>query len=144
MTESAGGTDLRADRYGIRPRVRRRWIPLVLGVIVLLAGFGVAYAYYQNFGPSDIDPEQLGYVVDDDSTITVHLKVTRKNPEQPVVCWVRAMSRDGSEVGRREVLIEPSSSGTVELTTVVKASARPSAGNIYGCSSHVPGYLRAG
>lgn len=133
-----------ADRYGIRPRKPRRWVALALGVVVVLAGLGIAYLGYQKYGPDDIEAEQLGYVVLDDSTMTIRLKVTRADPERPVVCFVRAMARDGSELGRREVLIEPSGSGTVELTTVVRSSARPASGSVYACSDQVPGYLRAG
>jgi len=136
--------DRRTDRYGTTPRPSRRWIPIALGAVVLAAGLGVAYIGFQKYGPDDIDAEQLGYTVVDDATISVHLKVTRKDPEQPVVCFVRAMARDGSELGRREVLIEPSSSGTIELTTTVRASARPISSSIYGCSDDVPKYLRAG
>lgn len=133
-----------ADRYGAGPRKPRRWIVPVLGVLVVLAGLGVAYLGYQKYGPEDIEAEQLGYVVVDDSTMTIRLKVTRADPQQPVVCFVRAMARDGSELGRREVLIEPSSSGTVELTTVVRSSARPVSGSVYACSDRVPSYLRVG
>ncbi|WP_454195235.1 DUF4307 domain-containing protein [Nocardia sp. Marseille-Q1738] len=133
-----------ADRYGTRPSARRRWIVPVLGALVVLAGLGVAYLGYQKYGPDDIEAEQLGYTVVDDSTMTIRLKVTRADPSRPVVCFVRAMARDGSELGRREVLVEPSSSGTVELTTTVRASARPVSGSIYACSDQVPSYLRAG
>ncbi|WP_280253756.1 DUF4307 domain-containing protein [Nocardia abscessus] len=133
-----------ADRYGTRPRKRRRWVAPALGVVVVLAGLGVAYLGYQKYGPDDIEAEQLGYVVVDDSTMTIRLKVTRADPQRPVVCFVRAMARDGSELGRREVLVEPSGSGTVELTTVVRSSARPASGSVYACSDQVPGYLQAG
>ncbi|WP_063036517.1 DUF4307 domain-containing protein [Nocardia pseudovaccinii] len=146
MSETPGDTpiDRRADRYGTTPRPTRRWIPFALGAVVLAAGLGVAYVGFQKYGPEDIDAEQLGYTVVDDSTISVHLKVTRKDPQQPVVCFVRAMARDGSELGRREVLIEPSGSGTIELTTTVRASDRPVSSSVYGCSDDVPKYLRAG
>jgi len=146
MTETpgTGPADRRADRYGTTPRPTRRWIPLALGAVVLAAGLGVAYIGFQKYGPHDIDAEQLGYTVVDDSTMSVHLKVTRKDPQHPVVCFVRAMARDGSELGRRELLIEPSDSGTIELTTTVRASARPVSSSIYGCSADVPKYLRAG
>ncbi|MBF6226387.1 DUF4307 domain-containing protein [Nocardia abscessus] len=133
-----------ADRYGTRPRKRRRWVAPALGAVVVLAGLGVAYLGYQKYGPDDIEAEQLGYVVVDDSTMTIRLKVTRADPQRPVVCFVRAMARDGAELGRREVLVEPSGSGTVELSTVVRSSARPASGSVYACSDQVPGYLRAG
>lgn len=142
---TAGATARRADRYGAAaPGARRRWLPVALTVAVAAAGLGVAYLGYDKYGPKEIEGEQLGYVVVDDSTMTVRIKVSRKDPDRPVVCLVRAMARDGSEVGRREVLVSPSRSGTVELTTTVRASARPSAGNIYACTDQVPSYLRAG
>ncbi|MFF0491521.1 DUF4307 domain-containing protein [Nocardia sp. NPDC004068] len=132
-----------ADRYGTGPRRDRRWVAGALGAVVVLLGLGVAYLGYRQFGPQDIEPDQLGYQLVDDSTLTVHFKVTRKHPDRPVVCFVRAMDTDGAEVGRREVLIAPSDSGTVEITVPVRATARPANGNIYGCSGKVPEYLRA-
>ncbi|WP_067835597.1 DUF4307 domain-containing protein [Nocardia lijiangensis] len=133
-----------ADRYGTKPRTPRRKVALALGVAVVAAGLGIAFLGFQKFGPKDIDAEQLGYTIVDESTMTIRMKVTRDEPGEPVVCFVRAMDRDGAEVGRREVLIAPSTSGTIELTTTVRSSARPAAGNVYGCSDHVPAYLRAG
>ncbi|AHH21335.1 hypothetical protein NONO_c65650 [Nocardia nova SH22a] len=133
-----------SDRYGSAPRRNRRWIPIALGIVVVIAGLIVAYVGYRQYGPKDIQPDQLGYDLVDNSTVTVHFKVTRKHPEQPVVCVVRGMDTEGSEVGRREVLVPGSDSGTVELNTTVKTTSRPANGNIYGCSGEVPPYLRAG
>lgn len=139
---SAAAAARHADRYGTKPPARRTWLLVVLGIGVLVAGLGVAYLGFQKYGPKAIETEQLGYVVVDDSTLTVRMKVTRDNPEQPVVCFVRAMDRDSAEVGRREVLVPGSDSTSVQVTTTVKSSARPSAGDIYGCTEQVPGYLR--
>ncbi len=136
-------TDRVADRYGARPPRDRRRIAIALGAVVVLLGLGVAYLGYRQFGPQDIEPDQLGYAYVDDSTMDIHFKVTRKHPDQPVVCFVRTMDTDGAEVGRREVLIPPSTSGTVELTATVRSTARPANGNIYGCSGKVPQYLKA-
>ncbi|MFD4434029.1 DUF4307 domain-containing protein [Nocardia sp. NPDC058497] len=139
---SAAAAARHADRYGRKPPVRRLWLLVTLGVGVLVAGLGVAYLGFQKYGPKAIETEQLGYVVDDDSTLTVRMKVTRDSPQQAVVCFVRAMDRDGAEVGRREVLVPGSDSTSVQVTTTVKSSARASAGDIYGCTEEVPGYLR--
>ncbi|MBF6330825.1 DUF4307 domain-containing protein [Nocardia transvalensis] len=132
-----------ADRYGQRPRRNRRWTAFALGAVVIVLGVVVAYVGYRQYGPKDIEPDQLGYTLVNDSTVEVHFKLTRKHPDRPVVCFVRAMDTDGAEVGRREVLIPASTSGTVELTTTVRSTARPANGNIYGCSGKVPPYLRA-
>ncbi|MEV0359113.1 DUF4307 domain-containing protein [Nocardia sp. NPDC050697] len=136
----------RAERYGTRRSgvSGRRRVAAGLGVLVAAAGVGIGYLGYQKFGPKDVEAEQLGYVIVDDSTLDLRIKVTRADPAQPVVCIVRAMSRDGEETGRREVLVLPSESGTVEVGTRIRASARPASGSVYACSTSVPGYLRAG
>ncbi|MFC6014061.1 DUF4307 domain-containing protein [Nocardia lasii] len=131
-----------ADRYGTKPPVRRVWVLVALAVGVVVAGFTVAYLGYQKYGPKSIETEQLGYVVVDDATLDVRIKVTRDDPQRAVVCFVRAMDRDAAEVGRREVLVPGSDSTSVVVNTTVKTSARASAGDIYGCGDQVPGYLR--
>lgn len=142
-TSSRPGSGSVGDRYG-KASTRRRWVLPVLSVGVVVLGLIIAYIGYKQFGPKDIDPEQLGYTVINDSTVEAHFKVTRTHPERAAVCFVRAMDSNGSEVGRREVLIVPSSSGTVELKTIVRSVARPAASDIYGCGGTVPAYLRAG
>ncbi|MFC4125660.1 DUF4307 domain-containing protein [Nocardia rhizosphaerae] len=141
---SAAAAARHADRYGTKPPVRRPWLLGALGVGVLVAGLVVAFLGYQKYGPKPIETEQLGYVVVDDATLTVRMKVTRDEPERDVVCFVRAMDRDGAEVGRREVLVPGSEHQSLEVATTVKTSARPSAGDIYGCTDDVPAYLRVG
>ncbi|UGT64319.1 DUF4307 domain-containing protein [Nocardia asteroides] len=136
----------RAERYGGSGRTgpgRGRAVAAGLGVLVVAAGVGVGFLGYQKFGPKDVEAEQLGYVVVDDSTLDLRIKVTRADPAQPVVCIVRVMSRDGEETGRREVLVTPSVHGTVEVATVIRSSERPASGSVYACSTTVPGYLRA-
>lgn len=135
-----------ADRYGTTPaasRSRRRMLMAAIGVLVLLAGLGVAYVGWSNYGPEEVAAEQLGYTTIDDSTIDVRIKVTRQDPQQPVVCILRAMDADIAEVGRREVLVQGSPHGTVELTTTIRTSGRASSGTVYTCSDNVPEYLRS-
>ncbi|MFE2998874.1 DUF4307 domain-containing protein [Nocardia sp. NPDC059246] len=133
-----------ADRYGITPRKTRRWLPYALGAVVILAGLGVSYLGYRTYGPQAIEPDRIGYTIVDDSTVSVDFKVTRKDPGQAVVCFVRAMDGDTDEVGRREILVPGSDSGTVRVVTTIKTTRRAGAGNVYGCTDHVPAYLRAG
>jgi hypothetical protein len=56
---------------------------------------------------------------------------------------VRVRAKDGSETGRREVLIPPSTQKTVQVTAVLKSSKPAAVGDIYGCGTDVPAYLRA-
>jgi hypothetical protein len=69
--------------------------------------------------------------------------VTREDPSQPVVCIIRARAIDGSETGRREVLVPPATQQTVQVTAVVKSSKPPVVGDVYGCGADVPSYLVA-
>jgi hypothetical protein len=131
-----------AARYG-RQRTNRRWIAIGLTVLVLAIGIGIAVIASQRFGTGEVKGELGGYQLIDDETVQVTITVTRDDPSRPVVCIVRARSIDGSETGRREVLVPPSKQKTVQVTTVVKASRPPVVGDVYGCGTDVPSYLVA-
>ncbi|OBA57479.1 hypothetical protein A5647_23540 [Mycobacterium sp. 1100029.7] len=132
------------SRYG-RSRlsgISRRRLAIGLGVLVLAAGIGVAVVGYQRLGTADVSGSLAGYAVVDNETASVTISVTRSDPSRPVDCIVRVRAQDGSETGRREVLVPPSSQATVQVTTTVKSSAPPVMADIYGCGTDVPGYLR--
>jgi len=131
-------------RYG-RPRLSRssrRRIAIGLPVLIVAAGVVVAVVGYQRLGTSDVSGSLAGYQLVDDETASVTISVTRSNPSRPVDCIVRVRSKDGSETGRREVLVPPSDQATVQVTTTVKSVQRPAMADIYGCGVNVPGYLR--
>ncbi len=132
-------------RYGRSrlSRVSRRRVAIALGVLTLAAGIAVAIVGYQRLGTSDVSGSLAGYQVIDDETASVTISVTRSDPSRPVDCIVRVRAKDGSETGRREVLVPPSAQATVQVTTTVKSSRPPAMADIYGCGTDVPGYLRA-
>lgn len=132
------------SRYGSSrlSRVSRRWVIVTLGVLVVVAGLGVAVVGYHRLGTSDVKGSLAGYQVIDDQTASITISVTRSNPARPVDCIVRVRSADGSETGRREVLVPPSQEATVQVTTTVKSSQPPKVADIYGCGTDVPAYLR--
>jgi hypothetical protein len=134
-----------AARYGRQrlSRRTRRWIAIGLTVLVLVAGVVIAVIASQRFGAGDVKGELGGYRIVDNETVEVTISVTRDDPSRPVVCIVRARSIDGSETGRREVLVPPSTQATVQVTTIVKASRPPVVGDVYGCGTDVPSYLVA-
>ncbi|RDH78140.1 DUF4307 domain-containing protein [Mycolicibacterium moriokaense] len=137
--------DRPSARYGrqrMSRRSRRRWA-IGLTALVLLAGVVVAIVASQRLGRGDVQGELGGYQVVDAQTLAVTVKVTRADPSRPVVCIVRARSIDGSETGRRELLVPPSSQATVTITATVKSTRPPVAGDVYGCGTDVPGYLVA-
>ena len=131
-------------RYGRGPLLRpSRRRAAVLAVVVAAVGVVVAVIGYQRLGRSDVSGTLAGYRLIDGQTVSVTISVTRKDPSRPVDCIVRVRAKDGSETGRREVLVAPSSQETVQVTTTVKSSKPAAVGDIYGCGTDVPGYLRA-
>jgi hypothetical protein len=143
MTDSSGGRPRPASRYG-RPgmsaRARRR-VAIGLGLLVVAAGVGLAAVAYQRFEGVDVSGESAAFEVLDDRTVSITISVTRKDPSRPVVCIVRARSRDGAETGRREIVVPPAADRTIQVTTTVKSYTRPFVGDIYGCGTEIPGYL---
>ncbi|MGV0793349.1 DUF4307 domain-containing protein [Mycolicibacterium sp. XJ1819] len=134
-----------ATRYGRQrlDRRGRRWTLFALTGLVLAAGVAIAVIGWQRFGTGEVKGEAGAFRVVDGQTVEVTVNVTRRDPARPVVCIVRARSIDGSETGRREVLVPPSSSQTVQVTTLVTASSQPVVGDVYGCGTDVPSYLVA-
>ena len=131
-------------RYGRGPLLRSsRRRAAALAVVVAAVGVVVAVIGYQRLGRSEVTGTLAGYRLIDDQTVSVTISVTRKDPSRPVDCIVRVRAKDGSETGRREVLVAPSSQVTVQVTTIVKSSKPAAVGDIYGCGTDVPGYLRA-
>ena len=134
-----------ADRYGRQrlSRRARRWIAAGLTVFILVAGVLIALIAFGRLGSGEVEGRLGGYQLVDDKTVSVTISVTRADPSRPVVCIVRARAKDGSETGRREVLVPPSEQATVQVTTIVKSSRPPAVGDVYGCGTEVPSYLVA-
>jgi len=122
----------------------RRRLGIVLGALVVLAGVVIALVAYQRFENVDVEGKAAAFDILDDHTVVVTISVTRKDPSQPVVCIARTRSKDGVETGRREVLVPPSESKTVQVKTTVNSFKRAFVGDVYGCGTDVPGYLVAG
>jgi hypothetical protein len=135
-----------AARYGRQRLTRRtrRWIVVGLTALVLVAGVAIAAVAFVRFGAGEVKGELAGYRIIDDRTVEVTVTVTRDDPSQPAVCIVRARSYDGSETGRREVLVGPSPQETVQVTTSVTTSRPAVVGDVYGCGTDVPAYLVGG
>ncbi|KJX74630.1 DUF4307 domain-containing protein [Mycobacterium lepromatosis] len=138
-------TPLPNTRYG-RPRLpsrsRRRGV-IALAVLAVAASTGIAVIGYQRLGTSDVAGSLASYRILDDETASVTISVTRSDPSHPVDCIVRVRAKDGSETGRREVLVAPSEATTVQVVTTVKSAQTPVMADVYGCGTDVPGYLRA-
>lgn len=131
-------------RYG-RPRLSRRArrrVAIALGVLVAAAGIVIAVIGYQRISTSAVTGSLVGHRLVDDETASVTISVTRSDPSRPVACIVRVRATNGSETGRRELLVPPSEATTVQVTTTVKSSQPPVMADVYGCGTEVPSYLR--
>ncbi|MBJ7337829.1 DUF4307 domain-containing protein [Mycolicibacterium sp.] len=134
-----------ASRYGRQrlDRRSRRRLVLILSVAIVAAGVALALVAYQRLGTSEIKGELGGYELVDGDTVRVTISVTREDPSRPAVCIIRAKSIDGAEVGRRELLVAPSTRKTVQVTALVKSTRQAVVGDVYGCGTDVPSYLVA-
>jgi uncharacterized protein (DUF58 family) len=136
-------TDRPTRRYG-GPRLSgggRRLLAVAMGALALALAVAVAVVAYQRLGDNDVEGALAGYRLIDDETVSVTITVQRSDPSRPVVCIVRSRAKDGSETGRRELLVPPSDQASVQVTTTVKSSRPPVMGDVYGCGLDVPGYL---
>ena len=131
------------SRYGQTRLSRwlRRSVVIALVALVVATGVAIAVVGYQRLSRHDIEGTMTGYQLIDDETVSVTLTVRRSDPSRPAVCIVRARSKDGSETGRRELLVAPSTQASVQVTTTVKSSKPPVMGDVYGCGLNVPSYL---
>ena len=145
MAETPLDAPLASSRYGRTPMApgTGRRARIALTALAIAAGLAVAAIGYQRFAGSDVEGKMGAFEVLDDHTVSVTISVTRKDPGTPVVCIVRARSKDGAETGRREILVGPSEAKTVQVTTTVKSYRQPVMGDIYGCGADVPPYLQA-
>lgn len=134
-----------AARYGRQrlSRSGRRRIAIGMTLLIVVLGVVIAIIGFQRLGTNDVKGELSAYRLLDDRTVEVTVGVTREDPSRPVVCIVRARSVDGSETGRREILVPPSSQVTVQVTALVKTTRPAAVGDVYGCGTDVPGYLVA-
>lgn len=132
-------------RYGRNrlSRKSRRGVVIGLTVLVLALGVGIAVVAYRQIGSGPVKGTLAGYQVIDGETASVTISVYRTDPSRPVACIVRIRSKDGSETGRREVLVPPANQQTVQVTTTLKSSKPPAMADVYGCGADVPEYLRS-
>ncbi|CAM4069171.1 DUF4307 domain-containing protein [Kibdelosporangium persicum] len=126
-------------RYGsARPRpLSRTWKWVLTGVGLLLA-VAIAFVAYRNLGSAPITAESTSFSEAGPDSVKITFTVTRDEPGRDAVCVVRARVRDGSEGGRKEVLIP---AGQSTISSVIKSSGEPVTADVFGCSYQVPPYL---
>lgn len=137
------GRALPEGRYGARGRPPRRRTYWLVGAAALVVGGAVTYLAYTNLGSAAIETERTGFVNLPDNAMRMSFTVTRDHPDQAAVCIVRVRGRDGSESGRKEVLIPPGGSPTA-VETIIRSTVEPVTADVFGCSYQVPEYLSTG
>ena len=142
MTERSASPPQSRYGRGRLHRPSRRWF-IALTVVAVAIGVALAVIGYQRLGRSDVEGTLAAYQLIDSHTVSVTISVTRIDPSRPVDCIVRVRAKDGGETGRREVLVPPATQATVQVTAIVKSNRPPVVGDVYGCGTDVPGYLRA-
>jgi hypothetical protein len=109
-------------------------VPVALGAVVVVAGVAAAVDLAQRYGPGrpyDASVERFYDVTE----AQVVVEFTVVVPEGgTAVCAVRARARDGSEVGRAEVTVDPPPGVTRPLVSHrLPTSARPVTGEVQRC-----------
>jgi hypothetical protein len=121
-------------RYGRRRDDRRRLaVPIVLGVLVLVASVLLAVRLYQRWGDPDYDAQIVRWKDATASQVTVDFTV-RVPPGGSAVCGLRARSYDGAELGRRTVTVTAAKGDrTIEASETVPTTGRAAVGEVLGC-----------
>ncbi|MGC5616830.1 DUF4307 domain-containing protein [Georgenia sp. Z1491] len=125
--------DLVRRRYGrARPGGSRRaqWLVPLVGALVLVAGaVGISLAMNQE---EDVLVEHVGYTVTRPDEVEVRFVVVAE-PGTEVVCTLRAVNVDFTEVGVREVHIGPVVERRTAAVEPIVTSERAASGHAESC-----------
>ena len=121
-------------RYGRRRDGRRRPVlPVVLLALVITASVLVSVKLYQRYGQTDYQAQIVGWQPPTDTTMTIKFTV-RVPAGASARCVLRARDYDGTEVGRRTVVVTAGADATsVAAEEPVTTKARASVGDVLGC-----------
>jgi hypothetical protein len=121
-----------ADRYGDRPTGARTWlVRAVIGAVALIALGGWLWIAYVRADP-DVQASLLGFDQITDSSVQIRWQVER-DPDAAAVCFVRALDRNGAEVGRARVEIPAGPPREQVVTHTVATLAAPFNAQVIGC-----------
>ncbi len=113
--------------------MRRPSTPTVLGVVGALVGLAFAIGLFRQLGPETGASTQLrGFVVESDTAVRVEFELAR-SPGAAVHCVLRARGTLGSEVGRVDVDVPPSTRRSTVVRETVPTTARAVTGELVGC-----------
>jgi hypothetical protein len=133
VTNAPGAPVFPPGRYGHRRdpgRSRRRWLPALALVLLVLAALAIGARLYGQYGNPPYRAQLTGMEQITDSSVTVAFTV-RKRDGGPARCQVQAKDHSGAEVGYAEVPV--GGTGTVQVRYTLRTSARPYAVDVLGC-----------
>ena len=106
---------------------------VVLSVVGALVGLAFAVALFQVVGPDTSAATQArGFQITSDSSVTVEFELARE-PGEAATCVVRARGQAGTEVGRRQFDVPPSSRRSVVVREPLPTTERAVTGELVGC-----------
>jgi hypothetical protein len=120
------------EEYRVRAYRRApRWVLPTLVALVLVAGLGVAIAYYHNFGSRPLDAQVTAFHIEN-SSIALTVQVTRNHPDRPVSCVLAAQARDHGVIGRATVRL-PAGGKYPTVSRTIHTRTKPYAGEVESC-----------
>lgn len=112
-----------------------------LAVVILVAVVLALVQFMQRREAETVTATMGAFERIDDDTFQLDVDVTRENPEVPTYCVVTALAYSHAEVGRREILVPPSSDTVVRVTTQIPTREPAVSGGVYGCSTTIPSHM---
>ncbi len=139
MTTPASPRRRPPGRYD-EPRTLPRPVLITVAVILGALLVGLAYLAFDRFSNGRVRYGVVSYRVLDDTSVQVSFEVD-KGPKDAVLCLVRALDRDGVEVGSEQVRVGPADSPansdavTVTVTKVhtLTTTRRATTGDVSAC-----------
>jgi hypothetical protein len=119
------------NRYGRRKGLGRRG---VIGVFVALGVIAIAFAYWATvLQQSKVTWQDNSYDVQSASSVLVTFDVQFHRGTKKAVCTVHALNPLNTEVGLRDVVVEGSRTGRVQMKVTVPTSEEATTGVVEEC-----------
>ena len=123
------------DRYDPPSRLAARLLAVLLTVLLLALVAAVGNLIYRGTGGDDVDARVLTFSAQSDA-MRMELEVTKPSGSR-AYCVVRSRTREGVEVGRVVVVVDPvgTAEEKVRVTHVLATTGRPATAEAGRCSA---------
>jgi hypothetical protein len=123
-------------RYGRRRDGKRHLlVPIVFGVLVIVACVALTVRLYRQYGDPAYDAQIVGWTGVTDTQVTIEFTV-RVPAGGSASCVLRARAYNGAEVGRRTVTVTAEGDDTtIDAKEPVTTTARTSVGDVVSCQA---------